>query len=382
MADRFVDYDESTPVCASWLNQVDRSVFTALGSSDTPAQLRTFLGVLGEAPIDGNKYARQNGGWAVVEIAGVPTGDSVLLAPTTAAYNTITLSNASYNALRLKAASGQTANILEVQDNSGTKIAAITNIGSFYAGAGYDSGDSTPDPTAGVTAQGYSYAVGPAQRGASGPNTGIMRVAPSGSTPGVVVKADASGTGDLLRFENSSATRMSFVDSEGSIYAGNDVNPGQVKLAGGTQSRVNVTKYTTNNTQMLLCEAAYAGNVRELRYHDSLLGSTYLNGEESTLIMRRKYATGGDNLDLGLVQLRSFTGTSAASGKVVLAHGLLTGSGIGYWHIQSGENGGPYALYISHSSSANDSGTMMLKVTSDGDVYAARDIYANGVKIN
>jgi hypothetical protein len=43
MSDKFVD--QITPVCASWLNQVDRTVFVALGSANTVSEARAVLGV-------------------------------------------------------------------------------------------------------------------------------------------------------------------------------------------------------------------------------------------------------------------------------------------------------------------------------------------------
>jgi hypothetical protein len=80
MATTFVDYEGV--VCADWLNQVSRTVEDALGSANTPAQARTALGVIGEAPLDNAIYGRQNGSWVVVSVGGSPATDYIVKTPT------------------------------------------------------------------------------------------------------------------------------------------------------------------------------------------------------------------------------------------------------------------------------------------------------------
>ena len=380
MADRFNDYDENTPVCASWLNQVDRSVFTALGSSDTPSELRTFLGVLGEAPVDGNKYARQNGGWAIVELEGSPTGDSVLLSPTTDNYNTVTLPAATRIGLRIKAHSGMTGpeHLFEIIDASDGVRAFINANGTFSAGPGYDSGDTTPAPTAGISRDGYLFAVGPTERAAAAPGIGLVRVAPTAGSVGVVVKNDAANTTDLLQALDSSNGVLTRISSDGIVYSGSGPNPGQALMAGGSLARFSAAKYTTNTTQQLLLESDWAGEPRKLWYFDSLAGSTHLSGLESSLILQRDFSGG---LSLRAVQMRSFTGSTTAGGRLTLGHGYKNNTNKGYWNILTGENApGNEALWISHGSNDADAGTFCMKITADGDLFIAGTLTENHVQ--
>jgi len=61
--------DNVTPVCADWLNAVDQLVFEILQEPDTVADVISALGIVAEAPQDGNLYARRNGAWELVSQA-------------------------------------------------------------------------------------------------------------------------------------------------------------------------------------------------------------------------------------------------------------------------------------------------------------------------
>lgn len=61
MADRYTDYEGY--VCSDWLNDVDWLLVESAGSPRSAAELRNNIGAVGEAPIDGGEYVRQDGGW-------------------------------------------------------------------------------------------------------------------------------------------------------------------------------------------------------------------------------------------------------------------------------------------------------------------------------
>lgn len=66
MPDRFVDFE--TPICAEWLNPVDRAVFDALGAPSTPGEARAYINAVEESTVTG-PAVRQDQRWVAARLS-------------------------------------------------------------------------------------------------------------------------------------------------------------------------------------------------------------------------------------------------------------------------------------------------------------------------
>jgi hypothetical protein len=73
MADKFIDNE--TPICADWLNVIDKVVFGLLGNPQSPEDILKAINGVEEAPKDGWGYARKDGEW--VRVYDLPEIQSV-----------------------------------------------------------------------------------------------------------------------------------------------------------------------------------------------------------------------------------------------------------------------------------------------------------------
>jgi hypothetical protein len=104
------------------------------------------------------------------------------------------------NALRVRGASSQTADIMQVQNNSGTVLNAFTSAGDL--------------------ANAYGRLVGGSGTALARQGNATLSLTPSAAAnPAIVLKAQASQTGDLAQFMDSSNSVLSKVGPDGSITA-------------------------------------------------------------------------------------------------------------------------------------------------------------------
>jgi hypothetical protein len=146
-----------------------------------------------------------------------------------------------------KGASGQTANLTEWQNSSGTVLAKVTSSGSFNAVgltlSSTVSGDMfVVDPTyGGITSRGGAVGfVGSASLNIGTSYNAQSAIVASGfsgqSVPTVIIKAVSSQTGNLTEWQDSAGTLLGRITASGvtSFYGGSNIFTGDVRA--GTAS--------------------------------------------------------------------------------------------------------------------------------------------------
>jgi hypothetical protein len=134
--------------------------------------------------------------------------------------------------LFIRGASGQTANLFEIQNNAGTVLSRVTSTGIIETGQYVN---MTTNANAGIAVGGlYRLAFG---------NTNVATQANSSgaTTVGLVVKGAASQSANLQEWQNSSGTILASINPSGTITGG---------LFGGTYGRFGTDRTYTDDTAL------------------------------------------------------------------------------------------------------------------------------------
>lgn len=158
----------------------------------------------------------------IVKVGDGTTNWTSLLPPfvSLAGGSTILASGAAVIPLKIRAAAGQTANLFETQDSSGTTLSRVSSTGRVFA------------PYFHVGSGGQSYL-----SGTVGDATAFF-IANGPTAPGLTVRTAAAHTGNLAEFQNSTGTVMASVDKDGIVGSTSQIKVGDLAPNLGTYLQV------------------------------------------------------------------------------------------------------------------------------------------------
>jgi hypothetical protein len=278
MATTFVDYEGV--VCADWLNQVSRTVEDALGSANTPAQARTALGVIGEAPQDNSIYGRQNGSWVVVSVGGSPTSDYIIKTPI-----------AQENIINPGGAGGAYPLIINAHASQTPTVPLLLVR------------DSSEDPTFEV----FENSVVVTEKAGQADEENLFAILKSDDTP-------------ILRVTTGDTTDDNFL-----ILGDDPQTGGIVKIAPGSKARVSVTSHgqVVNGQLLLQCNVedspSQTYGLRNLRFYGHKPDAYSGTVDSSVLELTADEEASPSGSEKSIVQIRVNESTSSLNGEVDLA---------------------------------------------------------------